>query len=118
MEERWGWYQQGGSSAHGPFPSEADAREDARGHFDDDTIPDDVTVDRVRDVSASDWVSVDIDALLDLADERFCQEVETSDPVFYIDKTEREAAEADLQARVQEWASKWVGTNIAWTVGA
>jgi hypothetical protein len=112
--EKWGYYIEG-RNALGPFDSKEEAMEDAKECYPGEKV----IIGKCQDVIPSHFVDIDIDLLLEQADERFADEVFTEDPIFEIDGKGNDTEAADeLRALVKRWADRWIVTNMNWYVSA
>jgi hypothetical protein len=112
----WGWYQPD-RSAHGPFPTREAAITDAQKYLQESmALPCNVVVGQIRHVRAEDWVQMDIDDLLERADNHLADNIAVDDYVFVVPEDKLEAAQEELSAFMKAWAKRWITCEMNWYI--
>ena len=118
-KDEWAWYVPHHGQAYGPFKSRDEAIADARRYFSASTtattLPT-IVVGKTDTVDPAEWFDADIDNLLEQADERLADNIDTDDAVFSVADASRVEAQKELNDFFDAWVRKWVHCAMGWYV--
>lgn len=109
VEKEWAWTISYDSAAYGPFATRELALEDAQSTLnDDDRDEEEITIGYAVWPDPGKYTSIDMDTLLDRADEAAGDDGCWSDDDTLFELTNASDAETELEKLIQDWARKWV----------
>ena len=115
----WSWCYPGAEQVDGPFPTrEAAIAAAVADHKEQCSEGTSITIElgHPRHADPASYVPHDMNRMLEAMDEQASDDAFgwCDDEIFEVARADRVTAEADLRARLEEWAAKWV-TSDKWT---